>query len=48
MIGKLFKITAAFALVGLICCIPAYIFVFRILPERENSTLKENYLVKKR
>ena len=35
MIGKLFKITAAFALVGLICCIPAYIFVFRILPERD-------------
>ena len=35
VIVKLFKIVAAFALVGLICCIPAYIFVFKILPERD-------------
>ena len=34
-IVTLFKIVAAFALVGLICCIPAYIFVFKILPERD-------------
>ena len=32
---KLLKILAAFALVGIICCIPAYIFVFKILPERD-------------
>jgi Membrane carboxypeptidase/penicillin-binding protein len=32
---KLLKITAAFALVGLICCIPAYIVVFKILPEQD-------------
>ena len=32
---KFLKIVAAFALVGLICCIPAYIFVFKILPERD-------------
>ncbi len=35
VVVKLFKIVAAFALVGLICCIPAYIFVFKILPERD-------------
>ena len=35
IVVKLFKIVAAFALVGLICCIPAYIFVFKILPERD-------------
>lgn len=29
------KIVAAFALVGLICCIPAYIFVFKVLPDRD-------------
>ena len=32
---KVFKITAAFALVGLICCIPAYIVVFKILPTQD-------------
>lgn len=32
---KLFKILAAFALVGLICCIPAYIVVFKILPAQD-------------
>ena len=41
--GSLFKvilkIIAAFALVGLICCIPAYIFVFRILPEKDPDNL---------
>ena len=35
VIVKLFKIVAAFALVGLICCIPADSFVFKILPERD-------------
>ena len=32
---KFFKIVAAFALVGLICCIPAYIVVFKVLPDRD-------------
>ena len=32
---KPLKIAAAFALVGLICCIPAYIVVFKILPEQD-------------
>ncbi|PWJ62285.1 MULTISPECIES: transglycosylase domain-containing protein [unclassified Fibrobacter] len=32
---KFFKIIAAFALVGLICCIPAYIVVFKILPAQD-------------
>ena len=32
---KLSKIVAAFALVGVICCIPAYILVFKILPEQD-------------
>ena len=32
---KLLKILAAFALVGLICCIPLYIIVFKILPEKD-------------
>lgn len=32
---KPLKIIAAFALVALICCIPAYIVVFKILPERD-------------
>ena len=32
---KLLKIMAAFALVGLICCIPLYIVVFKILPEKD-------------
>ena len=32
---KPLKILAAFALVGLICCIPAYIVVFKILPEQD-------------
>jgi len=31
----LLKIVAAFALVGLICCIPAYIVVFKILPTQD-------------
>ena len=35
LVVKFLKIIAAFALVGLICCIPAYIFVFKILPERD-------------
>ena len=35
IVVKFFKIVAAFALVGLICCIPAYIFIFKILPERD-------------
>lgn len=30
---KFLKIIAAFALVGIICCIPAYIVVFKILPD---------------
>ncbi len=30
-----FKIVAAFALVGLICCIPAYIVVFKVLPGQD-------------
>lgn len=34
-IKKLLKITAAFALVGLICCIPVYIVIFKILPEQD-------------
>lgn len=34
-IRKPLKILAAFALVGLICCIPAYIVVFKILPEQD-------------
>lgn len=34
-IKKLLKITAAFALVGLICCIPVYILVFKVLPEKD-------------
>ena len=33
--SKVFKIVAAFALVGLICCIPAYIVVFKILPTHD-------------
>ena len=33
--SKFFKIVAAFALVGLICCIPAYIVVFKILPTQD-------------
>ena len=33
--SKLLKIVAAFALVGLICCIPAYIVVFKILPTHD-------------
>lgn len=32
---KLLKIIAAFTLVGLICCIPLYIIVFKILPTRD-------------
>lgn len=35
LFSKLFKIVAAFALVGLICCIPAYIVVFKILPTQD-------------
>lgn len=34
-VKKFFKMIAAFALVGLICCIPAYIVVFKILPARD-------------
>ena len=32
---KLLKIVAAFALVGLICCIPVYIIVFKVLPDKD-------------
>lgn len=32
---KSIKIVAAFALVGLICCIPVYIVIFKILPEQD-------------
>lgn len=32
---KLLKIVAAFALVGLICCIPVYILVFKVLPDKD-------------
>ena len=35
LLKKLFKIVTAFALVGLICCIPAYIVVFKILPTQD-------------
>ena len=35
----LLKIMAAFALVGLICCIPLYIVVFKVLPERDPDNL---------
>ena len=35
LLKKLLKILAAFALVGLICCIPLYIIVFKILPEKD-------------
>ena len=35
LLKKLLKILAAFALVGLICCIPLYIVVFKILPEKD-------------
>ena len=35
LLKKLLKILAAFALVGLICCIPAYIVVFKILPTQD-------------
>ncbi len=34
-LSKVFKIVAAFALVGLICCIPVYIVVFKILPTHD-------------
>ncbi|MBR5413239.1 MAG: transglycosylase domain-containing protein [Fibrobacter sp.] len=34
-LSKVLKIAAAFALVGLICCIPAYIVVFKILPTQD-------------
>lgn len=34
-VKKFFKLIAAFALVGLICCIPAYIVVFKILPAQD-------------
>ncbi len=35
LLKKLLKIVAAFLLVGLICCIPAYILVFKILPTQD-------------
>lgn len=35
LIVRFFKAVAAFALVGLICCIPAYIFVFKVLPDQD-------------
>lgn len=35
LLKKFLKIIAAFTLVGLICCIPAYIVVFKILPEQD-------------
>lgn len=35
LLKKLLKIVAAFALVALICCIPLYIVVFKILPDRD-------------
>lgn len=34
-LSKFLKIVAAFALVGTICCIPAYIIVFKVLPEQD-------------
>ena len=34
-LSKVLKIAAAFGLVGLICCIPAYIVVFKILPTQD-------------
>ncbi len=39
LLKKLLKIVAAFILVGLICCIPAYIVVFKILPDRDPDNL---------
>ena len=38
-LSKVLKIVAAFALVGLICCIPAYIVVFKILPTQDPDNL---------
>ena len=35
LIIRILKIMAAFALVGLICCIPAYIVVFKVLPDQD-------------
>ncbi len=35
LLSKLFKIVAAFILVGIICCIPVYILVFKVLPEKD-------------
>ena len=37
--NKFVKITVAFFLVALICCIPFYIVVFKILPERDPDNL---------
>ena len=34
-VRKLFKVIAAFILVGLICCIPAYIVIFKVLPKQD-------------
>ncbi len=36
---KFLKITVAIVLVALICCIPFYIIVFKILPERDPDNL---------
>ena len=46
LLSKLFKIVAAFALVSLICCIPVYILVFKVLPEKDpdNQFNRKNIL----
>ncbi|MCQ2088939.1 MAG: transglycosylase domain-containing protein [Fibrobacter sp.] len=46
LLKKLFKIVAAFALVGIICCIPVYILVFKVLPEKDpdNQFNRKNIL----
>lgn len=46
LLSKLFKIVAALALVGLICCIPLYILVFKVLPDQDpdNQFDKKNIM----
>jgi len=35
LLKKLFKIVAALILVGIICCIPVYLLVFKVLPDQD-------------
>ena len=39
ILSKLLKIVAAFALVGVICCIPVYIVIFKILPDKDPDNI---------